>query len=105
MADLLDMLRTLEVELHQGATRADRARMDTLLHPQFVEFGRSGAVWTREATLAEFAGHRGAVAAPHIHADCFALQTLADDLALLTYRSAHVDADGRCHRFSWRSSL
>ena len=54
MADLLDMLRTLEVELHQGATRADRARMDTLLHPQFVEFGRSGAVWTREATLAEF---------------------------------------------------
>jgi hypothetical protein len=96
-------LRMLEVELHRGATRADRTRMEALLHADFVEFGRSGVLWTREATLAEFAG--GGESAPRIVADRFVLQRLGDDLALLTYRSAHADADGRRQRFTWRSSL
>jgi hypothetical protein len=103
MAELLDALRALEVELHQGATRADRARMDALLHPDFFEFGRSGTVWTRAATLDEFAA--GGDAAPRIRADRFELQRLADDLALLTYRSAHVGADAAAHRFTLRASL
>ena len=96
-------LRTLELELHRGATRANRTRMETLLHPDFVEFGRSGVLWTREATIAEFAG--GGESAPRILADRFVLQRLGDDLALLTYRSAHADADDRRERFTWRSSL
>jgi hypothetical protein len=96
-------LRMLELELHRGATRADRTRMELLLHPDFVEFGRSGVLRTREATLAEFAG--GGESAPRILADRFVLQRLGDDLALLTYRSAHAGADGRRERFTWRSSL
>ena len=100
---LLDTLVALEVELHRGATRADRARMDALLHPQFLEIGRCGDVWTREATLAEFAA--GDAAAPRIAADRFALQPLHDTLTLLTYRSAHLDAQGVRQRFTLRSSL
>jgi hypothetical protein len=96
-------LRALEVELHRGATRADRTRMDTLLHADFIEFGRSGVPWTRDATLAEFAGGGGS--APRIVADRFVLRRLSDELALLTYRSAHVDDEGRRERFTWRSSL
>jgi hypothetical protein len=99
----LDALVALEVELHRGAVRADRARLDALLHPDFVEFGRSGTVWTREATLQEFAD--GGTFAPRITADRFALQRLDDTLALLTYRSAHLDAQDRRHRFTLRSSL
>jgi hypothetical protein len=97
------MLVALEVELHRGTVRADRSRMDALLHPDFVEFGRSGTVWTREATLDEFAA--GDAAAPRIAADRFAMQRLDDTFALLTYRSAHLDTQGARHRFTLRSSL
>jgi hypothetical protein len=96
-------LRALELELHRGDTRANRARMEALLHAEFIEVGRSGTLWTREATLAEFAA--GGESAPRILADRFAMRRLADGLVLLTYRSAHVDADGRRSRFTWRSSL
>jgi hypothetical protein len=100
---LRDVLVALETDLHRGEVRADRARMHRLLHPAFFEFGRTGTVWTRAATLDEFAG--GSEGAPRVAADRFELQRLADDLALLTYRSAHVDAAGRRHRFTLRASL
>jgi len=100
---LLDAVKALEVELHQGTTRANRSRMDELLHADFIEFGRSGTVWTRQATLDEFGA--GGDGAPRIHADRFALHALGDALALLTYRSAHVNADGSRHRHTLRSSL
>jgi hypothetical protein len=103
--DGLATLRALEVELHRTATRADRARMDALLHPDFIEFGRSGAVWTREATLDEFSGPGAAPKGPTIHAQDFELRVLSDNLALLSYRSAHVDAAGAKDRWTLRSSL
>ena len=102
---LHDALVALEVELHRGATRADRARMEALLHPQFLEFGRSGTLWTREATLDEFAAPGAAAKAPAIHAHAFVLHPLADGLALLSYRSAHVAPDGTHHRRTLRSSV
>jgi hypothetical protein len=105
MSALLDQLRALEVELHQGATRANRARMNALLHADFTEVGRSGTVWTREATLDEFGSPGAAAAAPRIHADQFALQRLGEELALLTYRSAHVAANGAFERLTLRSSI
>jgi hypothetical protein len=102
---LKDTLVALEVALHQGAVRSDRARMEALLHPEFVEFGRSGTLWTRAATLDEFAAPGAAAGAPMIHAQDFVLHELADGLALLTYRSAHVAPDGTRSRFTLRSSL
>jgi hypothetical protein len=105
MVEMRDALIALEVELHRGATRADRARMQALLHPDFIEFGRSGTVWTREATLGEFSEPDAAANAPAIHADAFELLELADGLALLTYRSAHLAPDGTRSRFTLRSSL
>lgn len=92
----------LEVELHQEATRRGRVRMEALLHPEFVEFGRSGRRYTREDVLAEFTGE---VAHPVIHAENFELAELAEGVVLLTYRSAHVDADGKLYRHSLRSSV
>lgn len=86
----------------RGETRADRARMDALLHPDFVEIGRSGRVWSRAETLDEITV---ADAAPRIHADELAVTALADGVALVTYRSAHVLADGVHHRWTRRSSL
>jgi hypothetical protein len=103
-AGVFSRLTALEVLLHQPEVRSDHQQLAALLHPAFFEFGRSGRVWTRQEVLEEFTGN---AATPHaqIHAQDFALQTLADDVALLTYRSAHCDADGVLSRWTLRSSL
>jgi hypothetical protein len=103
--DLLAALRALEVELHRPAVRADRANMDALLHADFVEFGRSGTVWTRAATLDEFSAPGASAHGPTIHAQDFELRVVADGLALLGYRSAHVDVEGGKDRWTLRMSL
>jgi hypothetical protein len=99
---LLEELRTLETELHRYETRSNRQRMETLLHPDFVEFGRSGTRYTRADLLKEF-GPNSAPAA--IHSCHFDLAVLAQGVALLTYVSTHLDAGGNPHRPTLRSSL
>jgi hypothetical protein len=103
--DLSAHLIRLELELHQAEVRADGGRLGALLHPEFAEFGRSGQVWTRQAVLDEFTAASSPSAHPRIHAEGFALQQLSDDVALLTYRSAHVDEAGAQSRWTLRSSL
>jgi hypothetical protein len=51
---LLEELRSLETELHTIEARRKRQRMEMLLHPDFVEFGRSGRRYTRADSLNEF---------------------------------------------------
>jgi hypothetical protein len=71
-----DQVARREVELLDPAIRADARRLDELLHPNFVEHGVSGRIWTRQEILDELPleddntphdrdGHRGAEA----HAD------------------------------------
>jgi hypothetical protein len=99
---LLGALRELEITLHQADVRSDPAQLSALLHKQFWEISRTGTVWSREATLAEFAGdakvHTG-------WAQDFNLEQLAPEVALLTYRSAHVGQAGALERHSIRASI
>lgn len=99
---LLKELVRLEVELHQQETRRSKDRMETLLHPEFSEFGRSGCRYVRDDILG---GSNAATVLPAVHAQDFELNVLAEDVALLTYLSAHVDADGNLHRHTLRSSV
>jgi hypothetical protein len=99
---LLDELRELETELHQNETRYNRKRMEALLHPEFLEFGRSGRGYTRAEVLEEF-GPGNQLSA--IHSGQFGLILLAEHVALLTYVSAHKDAKGVLYRHSLRSSV
>lgn len=100
---LLRTLQQLEVELHQVETRRNTARLEALLHPAFEEFGRSGRRYSRSAVIAEFQGEKSELAA--VHAQDFQLAELGAGVALLTYRSAHVDAAGCYYRWTLRSSL
>ena len=99
---LLEELKTLETELHRYETRSNHQRMEMLLHPDFVEFGRSGTRYTRADILKEFGPNSVPVA---IHSCHFDLAVLARGVALLTYVSAHLDAGGNPHRHTLRSSL
>jgi hypothetical protein len=98
----LEVLRTLETELHRSETRRNRQRVEALLHPDFVEFGRSGTRYTRADLLKEFGPNSAPVA---IQSRNFDLAVLAQGVALLTYVSAQLDADGNLHRHTLRSSL
>lgn len=99
---VLDELTRLETELHKAETRQSRKRMETLLHPDFVEFGRSGTRYSRVDVVEEF-GPGSAL--PAIHSEDFRLVRLAEGIALLTYVSAHLDADGNARRRTLRSSV
>src|SRR5215469_523433 len=99
---LLEELTTLETELHKDETRHDRRRMDKLLHPDFIEFGRSGTRYTRADILNEFGP--GDVLPP-IRSCNFELVVLGEGVVLLMYVSAHVNARGTSHRQTLRSSI
>lgn len=66
----------------RSQTRFDRAFMDAALAPDFVEFGRSGRVYDRDAALS-LSGEEEIVARLH----ALALHPLADDVVLVTYVS------------------
>ena len=53
---LLELLRVLETELHRLETRQNRNRLEQLLHPDFVEFARSGRRYSRSEVIVEFSG-------------------------------------------------
>jgi hypothetical protein len=48
----LDEIRSLEESLWRRETRFDREHMENVLAPDFFEFGRSGRIYDRTATLA-----------------------------------------------------
>jgi hypothetical protein len=99
---LLQHLHELEVALHQPELRRDPARLDELLHESFTEFGRSGRSYKR-ADILEFL--RLEVTANPVWSQEFTVAEIAEGIALLTYKSAYVDADGELCRHTLRSSL
>lgn len=99
---LFEHLRGLEVALHQPAVRADIHCLDDLLHPSFVEIGRSGRRYSKADMLRELPRAQPSDA---IWSQDFAVDEIADGVALLTYRSAHMDENGQLSRYTLRSSL
>ena len=99
---LLLLLQALEVELHKPAARSDATRLNALLHDDFREFGQSGAAYTKADILSRLPTelHHAVVVA-----DRFEVRPLGESVALLTYRSAHRQADGTFDRFTLRSSV
>ncbi len=102
MISLLDELRALESELHHDGALCPPDRLEALLHPDFHEVGRSGRRYNRETVIAFLASKP---ALPPAKSSEYALQHLADDCALLTYRSVHRAADGSPIDVAWRSSI
>lgn len=101
-AELLKILTDLETELFAPDARRSRARLEALLHPAFFEIGRSGRVHTRNDVLADLPKEQAPLG---IQARDFALQPLADDVLLLTYRSTQTSNTGALERHALRASI
>ena len=102
MNALLIELQALEVELHHPGVRCTRERLEQLLHPEFHEVGRSGRRYDRDTIVAYLAAPQ---AQPPVVSDSFSVSALAPGVALLTYRSAHVQAGNMPRNHTLRSSV
>lgn len=94
-------LERLERLLLEPEARRDRARVAELLAEEFQEFGSSGRVWTREAILELLATEE--YAAPLMEG--FACRALAEDIALVTYRTVRAGAAPDKRVVTLRSSI
>ena len=99
---LLSMLRGLELALITPPVRSDAARLDALLHENFLEFGRSGAVYAKADILSRLPAQAQQLL---MVADQFEVRPLGKTAALLTYRSADQRPDGTMDRFTLRASV
>ena len=93
----LAAVRAAEEELLTSATRRNRSRLRGLLHPDFVEIGRSGRRWTRDQIVAALADEDDR-ATPRT--DEWELVELGSDLALVTYIIRNAAGDSR-HSSIW----
>ena len=81
-------LERLELLLMDPAVRRDRERVAGLLADDFMEFGSSGRMWTREATLELLATET--YTPPTV--ETFACRMLDGNVALVTYHALRIDA-------------
>lgn len=93
---------SLETGLHSPAVRTDKAQLEKLLHADFFEIGRSGTSYHRNDIIAQLLGHKNHAV---IWAQDFALSMPAYSVALLVYKSAHVNAQGELTMHAQRSSM
>ncbi|HEY9223327.1 MAG TPA: DUF4440 domain-containing protein [Variovorax sp.] len=102
MDRLLQELQTLEVELHHPGVRCSRERLEELLHPEFHEVGRSGRAYSRETIVNFLAAQESQ---PVVASDAFSVSELSPGVALLNYRSAHVEKGKSLVNHTLRSSV
>ena len=102
MTSLLQELQALEIELHHPGVRCSRERLGQLLHPQFHEIGRSGRAYNRE-TIVNFLATQETK--PVVVSDTFSVAELGPGVALLTYRSAHLENGNILVNHTLRSSI
>ncbi|MBL0085203.1 MAG: DUF4440 domain-containing protein [Ideonella sp.] len=102
MTALLLELQALEVELHHPGVRCSRDRLEHLLHPEFHEVGRSGRSYNREVIVSYLAAHESH---PVVASEAFSVAELGAGVALLKYRSAHVDPTNALVNHTLRSSI
>jgi hypothetical protein len=94
-------LKALEETLLDPAVRRDRARVAALLAEDFEEFGSSGRAWTREQVLELLASEEYAPPAM----EDFKCDLIAENVALVTYRSVKTDAVSGVRASALRSSV
>lgn len=96
----LESVRAAEESLLSSAVRRDPSRVRELLHPDFVEIGRSGRRWSRDEIVATLSGEgeRAATTTGEWN-----LSELGPNVALVTYVIRGVDRDSR-HSSIWSLS-
>jgi hypothetical protein len=80
----------LEKKLIDPKVRINREQLETLLAPDFFEFGCSGKVWTRETIV------NALLNSPPVEVEAYDFKALdlAKDIVLVTYKTKKADPGG-----------
>jgi hypothetical protein len=100
--EMLEMIRGLELSLHQNAVRRNAAQLQAFLHNDFMEIGRSGQTYNKTQMVQHLAQESAHTA---FWSQDFKLSMPSYSVALLTYHSAQIDADDQLTLHTVRSSL
>ncbi|SMC28800.1 hypothetical protein SAMN02745857_03419 [Andreprevotia lacus DSM 23236] len=102
--ELKDVLKALEVALHQPERRGDAHFAGKLLHDDFVEFGSSGQAYDK-ARIMDYLVREEPAAPIRVWSQDYQLQVQNGQLCLLLYKSAHIGAEGSLSGHALRSSV
>jgi glyoxylase I family protein len=102
IAAIAAKLRRLEESLLDASVRRDRKKMRSMLAEDFLEFGSSGRVWTRNGII-ELLSQETAFDPPAI--EDFRCAFLTGDVTLVTYRTVRTDPESGELLVSLRSSI
>jgi hypothetical protein len=100
-AEILDLLKRLELSLLDPAVRSSADKLSPLIADDFTEFGASGGVYDKRQVLSALPQEL-----PRTDTKISNLQVklLSDGVALVTYRAEYIASNGKTVR-SLRSSL
>lgn len=98
--ELLNVIVSFERALQMQGDRQNPSEVDQLIHDEFHEFGTSGGSFDKVA-VADFLNSE----AVDMSSGDFKLHLLADNVAILTYRSVTRFQDGRSPMYSNRRSI
>ena len=101
MDQIANHLRRSEEALLDPVIRRDRASVENLLAEDFLEFGSSGRVWTREQIFHLLADETYTPS----QLEDFNCALIAEDVALVTYRVVRIDPDSGLEASTLRSSI
>jgi len=98
-----ELLKTLEISLHQYEVRSDVEQLKKLLHPEFREIGYSGRTFDRQASLSDVSQE----GKPNyqVWSQEYEFISLSGELVQLFYHQARLDPSGQLARFAKRTSI
>jgi hypothetical protein len=100
--EMLKLICSLEVSLHDSTVRGDKLQLSQLLHHEFTEIGRSGQRYDKAQIMALLLAE---IDHPAVWSQDFELSMPAYSVALLTYKSARLDVDNELSLHAHRSSM
>lgn len=98
--ELTETIRLLEEKLLAPATRRSAVELDELLADDFIEFGRSGNVYDKQAVIGRIKKEETS----RMTLSDFKVVCLAPDIVLATYHATKKKSDGQ-KSYSLRSSI
>ncbi|MCG9232525.1 nuclear transport factor 2 family protein [Vibrio diabolicus] len=99
----MDILIEQEIELHQYEIRQSKTDIERLIHPSFVEVGKSGTSYDFDSIIEMMDGEESS--STRIHSQRYECIHLEPSVQLLRYDSALVSESGEVSDFAKRCSI
>ena len=99
----MEILIQKELSLHQFDIRTNQDSLSTLLHPEFLEVGKSGKTYNYQSIIESMGLEKRTDSS--IHSQDYECIRLDNNAYLILYRTAVIDRKGAASDYAKRSSV